>query len=129
MCSGQAAALAGGTTMHIDFALPVNHDLMAGFREWQAKAQLACADYGFHMAVTKWDKQVADDMGKLVQQGINSFKFFMAYKVRQQSLVVMLHGGCRDAYGLTVHHLVLQRWWVDLLNKSSISGVSLMVWW
>ena len=23
--SGQAAALAGGTTMHIDFALPVNH--------------------------------------------------------------------------------------------------------
>ncbi|KAF6251761.1 hypothetical protein COO60DRAFT_1622674 [Scenedesmus sp. NREL 46B-D3] len=65
--SGQAAALAGGTTMHIDFALPVNHSLMAGFREWQAKAELACADYGFHMAVTKW-------------QGINSFKFFMAYK-------------------------------------------------
>jgi dihydropyrimidinase len=82
--SGQAAALAGGTTMHIDFALPLNHDLMAGFKEWQAKAQLACADYGFHMAVTKWDKQVAEDMGKLVQQGINSFKFFMAYKVRPQ---------------------------------------------
>jgi dihydroorotase-like cyclic amidohydrolase len=82
-CSGQAAALAGGTTMHIDFALPVNHNLMAGFKEWQAKAQLACADYGFHMAVIKWDAQVAEDMGKLVQQGINSFKFFMAYKVSQ----------------------------------------------
>ncbi|WIA28115.1 hypothetical protein OEZ86_010692 [Tetradesmus obliquus] len=78
--SGQAAALAGGTTMHIDFALPVNHNLLAGFKEWQAKAQLACADFGFHMAVTKWNSQVAEDMGKLVQQGINSFKFFMAYK-------------------------------------------------
>eukprot|EP00775_Hariotina_reticulata_P003434 gene3434-3706_t len=79
--SGQAAALAGGTTMHIDFALPVNHDLIAGFKEWGKKAERACADYGFHMAVTKWDQQVAEDMGKLTQQGINSFKFFMAYKV------------------------------------------------
>eukprot|EP00878_Enallax_costatus_P020282 GHUV01021433.1.p1 GENE.GHUV01021433.1~~GHUV01021433.1.p1 ORF type:complete len:434 (+),score=101.61 GHUV01021433.1:390-1691(+) len=79
-CSGQAAALAGGTTMHIDFALPVNHNLMAGFKEWQRKAKRACADYGFHMAVTKWDEQVAEDMGKLTAEGINSFKFFLAYK-------------------------------------------------
>jgi dihydropyrimidinase len=34
-CSGQAAALAGGTTMHIDFALPVEHDLAAGFEAWK----------------------------------------------------------------------------------------------
>lgn len=33
--SGQIAALAGGTTMHIDFALPVDHDLMAGWKLWQ----------------------------------------------------------------------------------------------
>lgn len=67
--------------MHIDFALPVAHDLMSGFEEWQRKAELACADYGFHMAVTRWDDKVAADMATLVQQGINSFKFFMAYKV------------------------------------------------
>jgi hypothetical protein len=36
-CSGQAAALAGGTTMHIDFALPIDHDLRAGFEEWQVR--------------------------------------------------------------------------------------------
>jgi len=36
-CSGQAAALAGGTTMHIDFALPVNHDLMAGWQAWKVR--------------------------------------------------------------------------------------------
>lgn len=67
--------------MHIDFAIPVKHDLMAGFREWQKKAKRACADYGFHMAVTSWSQQVAEDMGKLAAEGINSFKFFMAYKV------------------------------------------------
>lgn len=38
--SGHAAALAGGTTMHIDFALPVNHDLLAGWEEWQKKAEV-----------------------------------------------------------------------------------------
>jgi dihydroorotase-like cyclic amidohydrolase len=68
--------------MHIDFALPVNHDLVAGLREWKKKAQVACADYGFHMAVTSWSAKVAADMETMVKEGINSFKFFMAYKVR-----------------------------------------------
>jgi len=67
--------------MHIDFALPVNHNLMAGFEEWKKKAAGACADYGFHMAVTSWSPKVASDMEQLVKHGINSFKFFMAYKV------------------------------------------------
>ncbi|GBF89372.1 dihydropyrimidinase [Raphidocelis subcapitata] len=78
--SGQAAALAGGTTMHIDFALPVDHDLMEGYKTWQAKAVRGCSDYGFHMAVTSWSDKVAKDMGELTKLGINSFKFFMAYK-------------------------------------------------
>lgn len=38
-------------------------------------------DYGFHMAVTSWGPKVAADMAALVKEGINSFKFFMAYKV------------------------------------------------
>lgn len=33
------------------------------------------------MAVTSWSPKVAADMATLVKQGINSFKFFMAYKV------------------------------------------------
>lgn len=56
--SGQEAALAGGTTMHIDFALPVEGSLVAGFQAWKSKAQKSVMDYGFHMAVTKWDDQV-----------------------------------------------------------------------
>jgi len=78
--SGQEAALAGGTTMHIDFALPVEGSLVAGFQAWKSKAQKSVMDYGFHMAVTKWDDQVAADMATLAGLGINSFKFFMAYK-------------------------------------------------
>ncbi|CAN1250112.1 PYD2 [Linum perenne] len=79
--SGQAAALAGGTTMHIDFVIPVNGSLTAGFGAYEKKAQNSCMDYGFHMAITKWDEDVSRDMEIMVKEkGINSFKFFLAYK-------------------------------------------------
>ncbi|XP_073283802.1 dihydropyrimidinase isoform X2 [Primulina huaijiensis] len=79
--SGQAAALAGGTTMHIDFVIPVNGSLLAGFDAYVKKAERSCMDYGFHMAITKWDNSVSREMELIVKdKGINSFKFFMAYK-------------------------------------------------
>lgn len=79
--SGQAAALAGGTTMHIDFVIPVNGSLSAGFDAYVEKAKKSCMDYGFHMAITKWDEAVSREMEIIVKEkGINSFKFFLAYK-------------------------------------------------
>ncbi|KAF5745010.1 Pyrimidine 2 isoform 1 [Tripterygium wilfordii] len=79
--SGQAAALAGGTTMHIDFVIPVNGNLMEGLEVYEKKAKKSCMDYGFHMAITKWDEVVSKEMETVVKEkGINSFKFFMAYK-------------------------------------------------
>ncbi|KAL8545045.1 hypothetical protein ACS0TY_005303 [Phlomoides rotata] len=79
--SGQAAALAGGTTMHIDFVIPVNGSLSAGLESYVKKAARSAMDYGFHMAITKWDETVSREMEVMVKEkGINSFKFFMAYK-------------------------------------------------
>lgn len=79
--SGQAAALAGGTTYHIDFALPVDHNLLEGYKVWREKAEASVMDYSFHMAVTKWSVGVGEQMRALTERhGINSFKFFMAYK-------------------------------------------------
>jgi dihydroorotase-like cyclic amidohydrolase len=67
--SGQAAALAGGTTMHIDFALPDSAgDLAAGYEAYTKKAEKSCMDYGFHMAVTKWNDKVAETMEWLVKE-------------------------------------------------------------
>uniref|UniRef100_A0A1D1XX07 dihydropyrimidinase n=2 Tax=Anthurium amnicola TaxID=1678845 RepID=A0A1D1XX07_9ARAE len=79
--SGQSAALSGGTTMHIDFVIPVNGSLSSGFDSYIKKAKNSVMDYGFHMAITKWDETVSKDMELMVKEkGINSFKFFMAYK-------------------------------------------------
>ena len=80
--TGTAAALAGGTTSIIDFVIPSpQQPLMQAFREWRGWAEKAAADYGFHVAVTWWSDGVHADMGKLVkEEGVNSFKHFMAYK-------------------------------------------------
>ncbi len=80
--SGTAAALAGGTTMIIDFVIPdPGQRLMEAYQTWRGWAEKACADYSFHVAVTWWDDSVSRDMERLVrQEGVNSFKHFMAYK-------------------------------------------------
>ncbi|XP_073261021.1 dihydropyrimidinase isoform X2 [Populus alba] len=66
--SGQAAALAGGTTMHIDFVIPVNGSLIAGLEAYEKKAKKSCMDYGFHMVITKFDDIVSRDMEIMVKE-------------------------------------------------------------
>jgi len=80
--TGTAAGLAGGTTSIIDFVIPnPKQPLMEAFRTWRGWAEKSAADYGFHVAVTWWDESVHRDMGTLVrEEGVNSFKHFMAYK-------------------------------------------------
>ncbi|MFN3882082.1 MAG: dihydropyrimidinase [Nitrincola lacisaponensis] len=80
--TGTAAGLAGGTTMIIDFVIPSpQQPLMEAYQTWREWAEKSAADYSFHVAVTWWDESVYDDMGRLVQEeGVNSFKHFMAYK-------------------------------------------------
>jgi dihydropyrimidinase len=80
--TGTAAGLAGGTTSIIDFVIPdPQQPLMEAFRTWRGWAEKSASDYGFHVAVTWWDESVRRDMGSLVkEEGVNSFKHFMAYK-------------------------------------------------
>lgn len=66
--SGQAAALAGGTTMHIDFVHPVDGSLMSGFEAYEKKASKSCMDYGFHMVIRNWDESVSKEMEIMVKE-------------------------------------------------------------
>jgi dihydropyrimidinase len=80
--SGTRAALAGGTTMVVDFCLPSpNQSLLEALSMWDNKSGRAHCDYSYHMAVTWWSEQVFDEMETVVKEkGINTFKHFMAYK-------------------------------------------------
>jgi len=80
--TGTAAGLAGGTTTIIDFVIPnPQQNILEAYQTWRGWAEKAASDYSFHVAITWWDETVKRDMGTLVQQeGVNSFKHFMAYK-------------------------------------------------
>ncbi len=80
--SGTRAALAGGTTMVVDFALPSpGQGLHDALLMWDNKSTRANCDYSFHMAVTWWGEKVFDDIKTVIKdRGITTFKHFLAYK-------------------------------------------------
>ncbi|MFI1868356.1 dihydropyrimidinase [Streptomyces jumonjinensis] len=79
--TGTRAAAWGGTTTIVDFAVQsVGHSLRAGLDAWYAKADGVCAvDYGFHMILSDVDERSLKEMDRLVEEGVTSFKLFMAY--------------------------------------------------
>jgi dihydropyrimidinase len=79
--TGTRAAAFGGTTTIIDFAVQYRgQSLNEALDVWFAKAQgKAAIDYGFHMIVTDLPDQRLPELNGLIQQGVSSFKLFMAY--------------------------------------------------
>jgi dihydropyrimidinase len=79
--TGTRAAAFGGTTTIIDFAVQYKGESMiAGVDNWHQKAEGKCAiDYGFHLITTDFEDGHAEQMYTLMDEGITSFKLFMAY--------------------------------------------------
>ncbi|MEW2296473.1 dihydropyrimidinase [Streptomyces sp. NPDC006743] len=79
--TGTRAAAWGGTTTIVDFAIQSKGGtLREGLDAWHAKAEGNCAvDYGFHMIVSDVNEDTLKEMDLLVEEGVTSFKQFMAY--------------------------------------------------
>ena len=80
--TGTIAAAFGGTTCLVDFAIQYRGQTMRhALDEWNMKASgKAVADYSFHMIVTDLPDAALGDMDTMVrQEGVTSFKLFMAY--------------------------------------------------
>jgi len=79
--TGTIAAAHGGTTTIIDFAVQnKGQSLIEGLDRWHQKAEGKCAiDYGFHLITTELEDSQIEEMYTVMDEGVTSFKLFMAY--------------------------------------------------
>ncbi len=120
--SGTKAAVAGGTTTVLDFATQNKGEtLMQALANWHKLAdKKSSCDYGFHMAITDWNEEVAAELPELAKRGVTSYKLYMAYDnlrvcdaqvykalkaVKQQGGIIGMH--CEN--GDLVNELVADR--------------------
>jgi len=81
--SGQTAAAFGGTTTHVDFVIqPQGATFAEALAEWRGKAAgKQVIDMGYHMAVTDLaGGGTLEELAQLPDEGVTSYKLFMAYK-------------------------------------------------
>ena len=79
--TGTIAAAFGGTTTIVDFAVQGFGERLEKARDaWLGKARgKAAIDFGLHMIVRDVSDKVLREMGTMVEEGVSSFKLFMAY--------------------------------------------------
>jgi dihydropyrimidinase len=81
--SGHTAAAFGGTTSHVDFCIQGKGQTFAdALGGWHAKREgKAIIDMGYHIAVTDLSEPGRlEELATLPDQGVTSYKLFMAYK-------------------------------------------------
>jgi dihydropyrimidinase len=124
--TGTRAAAAGGTTCIVDFVIQQHPDgLRSSLEEWQERASGAAhVDYGFHMAITQADDATLDDMGPMVEEGLCSFKVFLAYKgaiMVTDDLFFRVMENTRDLGALTMVHCE-NGWAIDVLVERALAA-------
>jgi dihydropyrimidinase len=80
--TGTRAAAWGGTTTIVDFVVQyAGENVIDQFALWHDKARGNCAiDYGFHQILSDVQDSSLVAMDELLNEGVSSFKLFMAYK-------------------------------------------------
>jgi dihydropyrimidinase len=124
--TGTRAAAAGGTTCIVDFVIQQQGGgLRSSLDEWQERAaDAAHVDYGFHMAITQADEGTFADMEPMVEEGICSFKVFLAYKgvlMVTDDLFFRVLETTRDLNALTMVHCE-NGWAIDVLVERALAA-------
>jgi dihydropyrimidinase len=80
--TGTRAAAWGGTTSIVDFVVQyAGENVLDQYHLWHEKAAGNCAiDYGFHQILSDVGDDSLKAMDALIDEGVTSFKLFMAYK-------------------------------------------------
>ena len=79
--SGSKAAVAGGTTMVLDFATQNKGETLGeALNAWHERAgNKSSCHYGFHMSISDWNAHTKEELKDMTRAGITSYKLYMAY--------------------------------------------------
>jgi dihydropyrimidinase len=124
--TGTRAAAAGGTTCIVDFVIQQHpNGLRSSLEEWQDRANGAAhVDYGFHMAITQADEGTLADMEAMVEEGLCTFKVFLAYKgaiMVTDDLFFQVLEHTRDLGAMTMVHCE-NGWAIDVLVQRALAA-------
>ncbi len=124
--TGTRAAAHGGTTTIVDFVVQRHGErVQDALATWHEKAAGNCAiDYGFHQIIGGVDADSLAAMDSLVDEGVTSYKMFMAYpgvfysddaqvlramqKSRDTGLLTMMHAENGPAIDVLAEKLVAE---------------------
>lgn len=123
--TGTKAAAFGGTTTVLDFISQDSDDLVSLAEKAIAKATAkAAVDFGFHMNITNFNQNVAQQIPQLAEQGITSLKVFTAYNgrlrlqdgeifevlriARDHGMLVMVHAENGDVIDILIREALEQ---------------------
>ncbi|XP_046836670.1 dihydropyrimidinase isoform X1 [Vespa crabro] len=105
---GTKAAVAGGTTMIIDFAFPQKDEtILEAYEKYRQIAdEKVCCDYALHVAVTSWSPKIKEEMTLLTKEhGVNSFKTFMTYSFMLRDIdLIEVFKACKELGALAMVH-------------------------
>jgi dihydropyrimidinase len=124
--TGTRAAAAGGNTCIVDFVIQQEPGgLRSSLEQWRGRADGAAhVDYGFHIAITSGDEGTLADMPAMVEdEGICSFKVFLAYKALMISddLFFRVLETTRDLDALTMVHAE-NGWAIEVLIEQALAA-------
>ncbi len=109
--SGSRAALFGGTTTLIDFVTPrKGQSLQKALQQRKAEAANCLTDYSFHVSPVEWRASMPSEVKACIEEGIPSFKVYMAYKesigLEDEDLKKVFHA-VAEAGGMVTAHCEL----------------------
>lgn len=105
--TGTKAALRGGTTTIVDFGTQYpGETLMEGLENWHKKAEGRCScDYGFHMSITDWNPKISQEIDRMVEEGVTSFKLYMTYDTQvDDKTIYQILKRLNDVHGIAGVH-------------------------
>ena len=121
--TGSRAGLFGGTTSFIDFVTPRRGQiLLDALLRRKQEARNSLTDYSFHVSPVEWRESLPDEIQACIEEGITSFKVYMAYLdtigLREDDLFRVMKAVGQAGGMVTVHCEMGEK--VDKLRKKFI---------